>query len=66
MHSWWVSVWTYKVANQHHVEELQRAHDNQERHECVKQLDALRRLGHVFVPYSLQNVLCTAAARGLG
>jgi hypothetical protein len=54
--------YTYKVANKHDIEELQRAHNHQERHECVEQLHALRRLGDIFVVYALENVLRGAVA----
>lgn len=53
---------TYKVADQDYVEELQRADDDEESHECIEELDALRRLGHVFAVYALQDILCVCVA----
>jgi hypothetical protein len=56
---------TYKVANDQAVQELQRAHHYQERHKGVQQLNALRRLLEVVVPYALYNVLRAAAGFGV-
>lgn len=38
---------TYVVARDHAVDELQDAHDEQERHERIEQLDALRRVPQI-------------------
>lgn len=57
---------TYKISHNYHVEELQRANGNQERHEAVQQLGTLRRLLYVGIPERLHNLLCTGIALTLG
>jgi len=55
---------TYEVPNNQAIQELQRAHHHQERQKGVQQLNTLRRLLQVVVPYALYDVLCGAAVLG--
>lgn len=55
---------TYEVANKHDVEELKRADDDQEQHEGIKQLGALRCLLYIAAPYSLHDVLRVVGGLG--
>lgn len=55
---------TYEVANKHDVGELKSTNDDQEQHECVKQLCALCGLLDVAVPYSLHDVLRVVGGLG--